>query len=122
MQKNKNKNLKSFGVDKPALSHREAVENGKKGGVASGEARRETAERIRLGAYLHGLIDDKQADIKDAVNQIIKNGGRELIGLMRLIIDYEKDLPPEPIKPPTINITFVGKKKSYPDPVFPESK
>ncbi|GBR76000.1 hypothetical protein NO2_0619 [Candidatus Termititenax persephonae] len=93
MQKNKNKNLKSFGVDKPTLSHGEAVRNGATGGVASVQARRENTERLKLSAFLLGIIDDKQANIKNAVNQIIERGDKNLISLLKIIMDSTEARP-----------------------------
>jgi hypothetical protein len=60
-------NLKPFTNEQ---SHEEAVKNGRKGGVASGKARREkkTAREYAI-AVLEGYVKDKDITLKDAMMQ-----------------------------------------------------
>lgn len=46
------KNLKRFGKEKPKSTHEEAKKNGRKGGIASGEARRKSKEMKTVLEYL----------------------------------------------------------------------
>lgn len=48
-------NLKKFGTDKPPLSHEEAVENGRKGGEASVEARAKAKTAREIAEMLDAL-------------------------------------------------------------------
>lgn len=60
-------NLKPFTNEQ---SHEEAVKNGRKGGVASGKARRDkkTAREYAI-AVLEGYVKDKDITLKDAMMQ-----------------------------------------------------
>jgi hypothetical protein len=57
--KQKNKNLKSFGVEKPPLSHAQAVECGKAGKIKSDEAKK---EKRLLAQILQEEFFDKVAN------------------------------------------------------------
>ena len=54
-------NLKRFGKDKPTSTPEEAKKNGKKGGIASGEARRKSKQMKAVLEYLM----EKELDRKD---------------------------------------------------------
>lgn len=72
-------NLISFGTPGNTLSHQEAVENGRKGGLKSGEVRREQAKARRTAQDILKAITEYQMS-DDQIQAVIGDEGRAILG------------------------------------------
>ena len=119
-------NLKYYGKDKPVLSHAEAQACGRKGGIKSGEKRRQLASfREYLEIALQKTVKDKYGD-EHSYKEIgaIRTAERYAQGDQRaqeLVLKVLGEMPAEksevtgvngtPLNPPIINILPVTTKK-----------